>query len=309
MDLSLTLAQHGKQELHLANPVMTASGTFSNGLEMAKRFDIERLGAIVSKGMTLRPRKGNPLPRTVETASGMLNSIGFQNIGVGALIKQVAPVWARWDVPAIVNIMGESVEDYGRLAERLEGVPGVAALEVNISCPNVDEGGMEFGQDPRAASEVLREVAANTSLPLIAKITPSVADVRPIVEAVVDAGAHGVTVQNTVPALAIDIERRQPVLGTVFGGLSGPAIKPIALRNVYLASSVTDAPIFASGGVMNGRDAVEFLMAGARAVQVGTASFLDPEAPWTVLRELEAWCEAEGVACLDEIVGVARRRD
>lgn len=309
MDLSLTLAQHGKQELYLANPVMTASGTFSNGLEMAKRFDIERLGAIVSKGTTLRPRKGNPVPRTVETSSGMLNSIGFQNIGVGALIKQVAPVWARWDVPAIVNIMGESVEQYGRLAERLEGVPGVAALEVNISCPNVDEGGMEFGQDPRAASDVLREVAANTSLPLIAKITPSVADVRPIVEAVVDAGAHAVTVQNTVPGLAIDIERRQPVLGTVFGGLSGPAIKPIALRNVYLASSVTEAPIIASGGVMSGRDAVEFLMAGACAVQVGTASFLDPEAPWTILRELEAWCEAEGVARLDEIVGVARRRD
>ena len=168
---------------------------------------------------------------------------------------------------------------------------------------------MEFGQDPHAASDVLREVGANTSLPLIAKITPSVADVRPIVEAVVEAGAHGVTVQNTVPALAIDIERRQPVLGTVFGGLSGPAIKPIALRNVYLASSVTDAPIIASGGVMSGRDAVEFLMAGARAVQVGTASFLDPEAPWNILREREAWCEAEGVERLDEIVGVARRRD
>lgn len=309
MDLSLTLAQHGKQELHLANPVMTASGTFSNGLEMAKHFDIERLGAIVSKGTTLRPRKGNPPPRTVETASGMLNSIGFQNIGISALIKQIAPVWARWDVPAIVNIMGETVEEYGRLAERLEGVPGVAALEVNISCPNVDEGGMEFGQDPRAASDVLREVAANTSLPLIAKITPSVADVRPIVEAVVAAGAHGVTVQNTVPALAIDIERRQPVLGTVFGGLSGPAIKPIALRNVYLASSVTETPIIASGGVMNGRDAVEFLMAGASAVQIGTATFRDPNAPWTVLAELIAWCEAEGVQSLTEIIGVARRRD
>lgn len=309
MDLGICIGGRHKQELTLRNPVMTASGTFSNGVEFAKRFDVDALGAIVSKGTTLRPRRGNPQPRTVETASGMINSIGFQNVGAGRLIADVAPVWERWDVPVLVNIMGDTVEEYGRLAQRFDGVPGVAGLEVNVSCPNVAVGGMEFGQDPRMAADVVAEVRRHCSLPFAVKLTPSVADLRPIVEAVDHAGADAITVANTVPAMAIDIERRRPVLATTFGGLSGPAIKPIALRNVYLAASATDLPVLASGGIMDGRDALEFIMAGASAVQVGTATFRDPEAPWQVLRELTAWCETAGVQRLDEIIGAARRRD
>ncbi|MEZ4554711.1 MAG: dihydroorotate dehydrogenase [Dehalococcoidia bacterium] len=309
VDLSVALAAGQKQELTLKNPVMVASGTFSNGIEFAKRFDIEALGGLVSKGTTLRPRKGNPVPRTVETPSGMINSIGFQNVGVGALVSEVAPVWERWQTPVLVNIMGETLAEYGQLAQRLDGVPGVAGLEVNISCPNVEAGGLEFGQDPALAAEVTREVRRHTWLPISVKVTPGVTDLRPVVQAVSEAGADAVTVMNTVPAMAIDVRARRPVLATAFGGLSGPAVKPIALRLVYLAASVTDVPILAAGGISSGLDAVEFIMAGASAVQVGTATFRDPEAPWKVLQELTDWCEQEGVNAISEIVGVARRRD
>lgn len=307
--LGLTIAAGRKRELRLRNPVMVASGTFSNGLEFARRFELDALGAIVSKGTTLRPRRGNPTPRTVETASGLINSIGFQNIGVSALIAEVAPVWARWGVPVLVNIMGETVAEYGRLAARLDDVDGVAGLEVNVSCPNVEAGGMEFGQDPALAAQVVREVRRHSDLPMAVKVTPAVTDIRPIVAAIADAGADAITVMNTVPALAIDTTTRRPVLATVFGGLSGPAIKPIALRAVYLAASATELPILAAGGVSSGRDAVEFLLAGASAVQVGTATFRDPAAPWTVLRELTEWCEREGVRDVRELIGAARRRD
>jgi len=309
MDLSVNLAPRHKLELRLRNPVMTASGTFSNGLELAKRFDIDQLGGIVSKGTTLRTRRGNQTPRTVETAAGMINAIGFQNIGVGALIRNVAPVWARWDVPAVVNIMGDNVSDYGVLARRLDGIEGVAALEVNISCPNVDAGGLEYGQDPDMAAQVVQEVARHSSLPMIVKLTPSVSDIRPIVEAVADAGAHAITVANTVPAMAIDIDQRRPFIPNAFGGLSGPAIKPITLRLVWQAASVSTIPIIASGGIVSGTDAVEFLMAGASAVQVGTATFRDPEAPWRILRELTSWCEDNNVDQIGELVGAARRTE
>ena len=309
MDLSLTIGRSSKQELLLRNPILTASGTFSNGIEFARRFDLDALGGIISKGTTLRPRRGNPQPRTVETAAGMINSIGFQNVGVGALIRDVAPVWARWDVPVVVNIMGDTVREYGLLAERFEGVPGVAALEVNVSCPNVEVGGMEFGQDCDMTAEVVAEVRRHSTLPIAVKLTPQVTDIRPFAEACEQAGADAISLINTVPATAIDIERRRPAIATVFGGLSGPAIKPIALRAVYLAASTTTLPIIASGGIASGRDALEFLMAGASAVQVGTATFRDPEAPWRVLQELRAWCEAERVERLDELIGVARRRD
>ena len=309
VDLSVDLAVAHKQELRLRNPVMTASGTFSNGLEFARHFDLERLGALVSKGTTLRPRRGNPQPRTVETPAGMINSIGFQNVGVGKLIREVAPVWERWEVPVLVNVMGDTVREYGQLAARLDAVPGVAGLEVNVSCPNVEVGGMEFGQDPNAASAVVDEVSRNTSLPFAVKLTPNVADIRPLVQAVAAAGADAITVMNTIPAMAIDVEHRRPLLPTTFGGLSGPAIRPIALRNVYLAASATDIPVIASGGIMSGLDAVEFVMAGASAVQVGTATFRDPEAPWRILDELTAWCEQEGVLRLRDIVGVVQRRD
>lgn len=306
MDLSVDLAPHHKLQLQLRNPVMTASGTFSNGLELAKQFDIDALGGIVSKGTTLRPRRGNATPRTIETPAGMINAIGFQNIGVGALTRNVAPTWARWDVPAVVNIMGNTVEEYGVLASRLDGVAGVSALELNVSCPNVDHGGLEFGQDPHAAAQVVTEAARNTSLPLLVKLAPAVTDIRPVVEAVADAGAQAVTVANTIPALAIDIERRRPAIANGFGGLSGPAIRPIALRLVWQAASVTSIPVVASGGILSGEDVVEFLMAGATAVQIGTATFRDPEAPWRILRELTTWCEDHGVDEISELIGAAR---
>jgi dihydroorotate dehydrogenase (NAD+) catalytic subunit len=309
MDLSVNLAPRHKLELRLRNPVMTASGTFSNGTELAKRFDIDQLGAIVSKGTTLRPRRGNPTPRTIETAAGMINAIGFQNIGVGALIRNVAPIWARWDAPAIVNIMGDNIGEYGTLAKRLDGVEGVSALEVNISCPNVDAGGLEYGQDPAIATQVVQEVTRHSSLPIIVKLTPSVSDIRPIVEAVSDAGAHAITVANTIPALAIDIHQRRPFIPNAFGGLSGPAIKPIALRLVWQAASVSRVPIIASGGIISGTDAIEFLMAGATAVQIGTATFLDPQAPWRILGELTEWCESHGIGEIGELTGAARRTE
>ena len=308
-DLSVEIGSGRKQELRLRNPVMVGSGTFSNGLEFAAHFELDRLGALVSKGTTLRPRRGNPQPRSVETPAGMINSIGFQNIGVGKLIREVAPVWERWQVPVLVNIMGDTLDEYGRLAERLEGVPGVAALEVNISCPNVDVGGLEFGQDPKLAAEVVRVVRTHSSLPLAVKLTPSVTDIRPIAEAVAAAGADAITAINTMPAMAIDVDQRRSAIGTTEGGLSGPALRPIALREVYRVASVCDLPVLASGGIASGRDALEFIMAGASAVQVGTATFRDPQAPWRVLDELTEWCEREGVRCLDEIVGAARRRD
>ncbi len=309
VDLSLSIGSAGKQELTLRNPVMVASGTFSNGIEFAKRFDVDALGAICSKGTTLRPRRGNAQPRTVETANGMINSIGFQNIGVGALIAEIAPIWERWHVPVLVNIMGETIAEYGQLAERLDGVPGVAGLEVNISCPNVEAGGLEFGQDPAQAAAVVAEVRRKTGLPFAVKITPAVSDIRPIARAIEDAGGDAITVMNTIPAMAIDIKRRRPVLATRFGGLSGPAIKPVALRLVYLTASVTKLPILAAGGVSSGTDAIEFFMAGASAVQVGTATFRDPETPWRVIREITDWCEEEGVKRLSDIIGAARPND
>ncbi len=309
VDLTVSIGRGAKQELRLRNPVMTASGTFSNGLEFAKRFDLDALGAIVSKGTTLRPRKGNPPQRTVETAAGMINSIGFQNIGVGALIREVAPTWARWGVPVLVNIMGDTVEEFGQLAERLDGVPGVAGLEVNISCPNVEVGGMEFGQDPATAARVVRLVRRSTGLPFTVKMTPNLSDMRPIAQAVTEAGADAITIMNTIPAMAIDIVKRKPVIGNVFGGLSGPAIKPVSLRHVYLCSAVTDLPIIAAGGVTTATDALEFIMAGASAVQVGTATFRDPSAPWRVLEGVRAWCEEQRVQHLGELVGAARRMD
>src|SRR3990170_506194 len=285
---------------------MTASGTFSNGLEYAKVFDIQRLGAIVSKGTTLRPRSGHPQPRTAETPAGMLNAIGLQNIGVDALIRDVAPIWATWRVPVVVNISGDTVEEYGELAARLEGVAGVSALELNISCPNVAVGGMEFGQDPALAAAVTRRVLRQTTLPIIVKLTPNVTDIVAVARAVAEAGADAVTVINTVQGMAIDARKRRPVLSSIFGGLSGPAIKPIALRMVYQVAAAVDIPVIGCGGISTGVDAVEFIMAGATAVQVGTAPFFNPLAPIEVLEGIEAFLAEEGVDDVRQIIGAAQ---
>jgi len=305
MHLAVELAPKNKRGLSLANPVMTASGTFSNGLEYAKVFDIQRLGAIVSKAVTLRPRRGNPQPRIWETAAGMLNSIGLQNIGVEALIRDVAPIWATWRTPAIVNLAGESVDDYVELARRLDGVAGVSALELNISCPNVDNG-LEFGTDPWQAGRLTQAVVRETGLPVIVKLTPNVSDIVAVARAVVDAGADALTLINTFPALAIDLARRRPALGWRSGGLSGPALKPIALKMVYDVASSVAVPIIGCGGIMTGLDAVEYLMAGATAVQVGTATFVNPRAPLDVLEELEEFMRRQDIEDVHALIGVAR---
>ncbi len=304
MNLSLDLALTQKRGLRLSSPIMTASGTFGNGLEYVKVFDIQQLGAIVSKAITLRPRRGNPQPRIAETAAGMINSIGLQNIGVEAIVRDVAPVWATWQVPVIANIAGESVSDYTKLARRLNSVPGVSGLELNISCPNVDSG-LEFGSDPRAAAELTRAVRGQTELPLLVKLTPNVGDIVAMARAVVEAGADALTVINSYPATSIDVATRRPALGWGSGGLSGPALKPIALRLVYQIASALDVPIIGCGGITSGRDAIEYLMAGARAVQVGTATYLNPRAPLDIQDDVEEFLRDEGVEDVGQIVGAA----
>ena len=306
MNLCVDLGTGGKRPLSLANPVMTASGTFSNGLEYAHHIDIQRLGAIVSKGTTLHPRRGSPQPRTAETPAGMLNSIGFQNIGVSALIRDVAPVWAGWTVPVVVNILGDTTHEYVELAARLDSVPGVTALELNISCPNLDLGGMEFGVDPDIAAEVTAASRRATTLPLIVKLTPNVTDVARIAVAVEHAGADAVCVANTLLGMAIDIRRRRSMLNRPFAGVSGPAVKPIILRMVYQVAGAVSIPVIGSGGVSSGEDAVEFLLAGASAVQVGTATFRNPCAPLDVLDGLERFMLSEGVDDVHELIGAAQ---
>ncbi len=305
VNLSVDLAPGRKSSLILANPVMTASGTFGIGLEYVKVFDIQRLGAVVSKAVTLRPRRGNPQPRIAETAAGMINSIGLQNIGLEGLLRDVAPTWATWRVPVIVNIAGESVGEYAELARRLDGAPGVSGLEVNISCPNVEDG-LVFGTDPRAAAEVTAAVRRQTTLPVIVKLTPNASDVVAVARAVVDAGADALTLINTFPAMAIDVEARRPALGWGSGGLSGPALKPIAMKMVYDVAGAVDVPIIGCGGIMSGSDAVEYLMAGASAVQVGTATFRNPRAPLDVLEGLEEFMQGHNIEDVGELVGAAR---
>jgi len=304
VNLAVELLPGHKRGLHLANPVMTASGTFSNGVEYARMFDIQRLGAIVSKAITVKPRRGNVQPRIVETAAGMLNSIGLQNIGIDAILKDVSPIWATWRVPVIANIAGESVADYAELARRLDGVAGVSGIEINISCPNV-ESGLDFGVEPRAAAEVTHAVRHQTDLPLIVKLSPNVTDIVSMAAAVADAGADAVTLINTFPAMRIDVANRRPALGWGSGGLSGPALKPIALRMVYQVARALDIPIIGCGGVMCGEDAVEFLMAGASAVQVGTATFLNPSAPLDVIEGINEFMRRERLEDIGEIVGAA----
>lgn len=306
MDLSVDIAA-GKRALTLANPVMVASGTFSYGVEQAKLFDIQRLGAIVSKTTTLRPRAGSPTQRIDETPAGMLNSIGLQNIGIDKLIRDMAPVWSRWRVPVIVSILGGSAEEYGECAGRLEGVHGVAGVELNISSPNAQQGGMEFGQDAATAAAVTAACVRATTLPVIVKLTPNVTDIAAIAAAVADAGASALCVINTLQAMSIDVQSRRPRIARVFAGLSGPAMKPVALRMVWqVASSVPHVPIIGCGGIATATDALEFLMAGATAVQVGTATFRDPTAPLNVLAGIEQFLRDEGVDDIREIIGAAR---
>ena len=306
VDLCVQLAPLHTRGLLLANPVMTAAGTFGYGIEYSQLVDIQRLGAIVCKGTTLKPWEGNPQPRLVETASGLLNSVGLQNIGVEAVVKDKAPVWAGWQVPVIVNIAGETVEEYAKVAARLEGVAGISGIEVNISCPNVASGGMEFGTNPKAAAEVTAAVKAVSSLPVMVKLSPNVTDIGEIASAVGEAGADAITLINTVRGMAIDANRDKPVLGNIVGGLSGPAIKPIALYAVYKVAGIVDVPIIGCGGISCADDALEFIMAGASAVQVGTANLTNPQAALDVLEGIEQFMRARGIQSLKDITGIAR---
>lgn len=306
MELSVQVAPRHPRGLLLANPVMTAAGTFGYGTEYSQLVDIQRLGAIVCKGTTLKPKTGNPQPRLVEMPFGLLNSVGLENIGIGAVIGDKAPVWARWQVPVIVNIAGETVEEYGEVASRLEGVAGVKGIEVNISCPNVAAGGMEFGTSPWLAAEVTAVVKANTSLPVIVKLSPNVTDIVEIAQAVAEAGADAISLINTVRGMAVNITMRKPALGNISGGLSGPGIKPIALYMVHKVAKVVDIPVIGCGGIVTGRDAIEFMMAGAKAVQVGTAHFNNPRAALDVLEDIIVFLRAEGVERISDLVGAAK---
>lgn len=307
IDLSVQIAPVHPNGLLLANPVMTAAGTFGYGIEYSQLIDVQRLGAIVCKGTTLTPREGNPQPRLVETTCGVLNSVGLENVGVDALIREKAPVWAKWRVPVIVNIAGEDIDEYAEVAAKMEGVAGVSGIEVNISCPNVASGGMEFGTSPKVAASVTSAVKAVSSLPVIVKLSPNVTDIGEIALAVSEAGADAITLINTVRGMAVDVNKRQPSLGNAIGGLSGPAIKPIAVYAVYKVAGIVSIPIIGCGGISCAGDALEFIMAGASAVQVGTANLANPQAALDVLEGIGQFMERENIRGMKDIVGIARK--
>ncbi|QWV91749.1 dihydroorotate dehydrogenase [Geomonas oryzisoli] len=297
-DMSVVLAG-----IPMRNPVMTASGTFGYGAEFADYLDLESIGAMVTKGLSLKPKAGNPTPRIVETPGGMLNAIGLQNVGIDAFIEQKLPYLKNVNTPVIANLYGNTLEEYGEVASRLDGLAGVAGIEVNISCPNVKQGGIVFGTDPGAAREVVSLVKRNTSKPLIVKLSPNVTDVVLMAKACADAGADALSLINTLTGMAIDLERRRPVLANVTGGLSGPAIKPVALRMVWQVAKAVKLPLIGIGGIMNGRDALEFMLAGATAIQVGTASFLDPSAAQRIAQEMEQYLVDHGIASVRSLIG------
>ncbi|MBI2400651.1 MAG: dihydroorotate dehydrogenase [Deltaproteobacteria bacterium] len=284
------------------NPVMTASGTFGYGAEFAPYTALEKLGAIVVKGLSLYPRQGNPGPRIVETPCGMLNAIGLQNVGVDEFIEKKLPLLKGVKTHIIANIFGETIEDYMEVARRLDRVKGVSALEINISCPNVKKGGIVFGTDPQEAFRVVSAIRKSTSLPLITKLSPNVTDIKVMVKAAEDAGTDAISLINTLTGMVIDVEKRRPVLATATGGLSGPAIRPVAVRMVWQAASVARVPLIGMGGIMNAQDALEFIIAGAAAVQVGTASFIDPDAAVKVASGLEEYTQRHGIR-IKELTG------
>ncbi len=304
MRLDVTLAPGNASRLLLQNPVMPASGTFGYGTEYGELLDVQRLGAVVTKGVTRVPWEGNAQPRIWETAAGVLNSVGLENIGVEAVVRDKAPLWATWDVPVIVNVAGHSIEEYAEVAAMLDMVDGVAGVEVNISCPNVSRGGLEFGTNPETASRVTAAVRAATGLPLIVKLSPNVSDIASIAVAVVNAGADAVCLINTLRGMAIDIETRTSRLGTPAGGLSGPAIKPVALYMVRAVAQAVDVPVIGCGGISTAEDAVEFIMAGATAVQVGTATFTDARSMVQIVDGLAAFMVRQGLADIGELTGV-----
>ncbi|MCL6636206.1 MAG: dihydroorotate dehydrogenase [Peptococcaceae bacterium] len=291
----------------MKNPVTVASGTFGYGPEYAPYIDLNRLGAIVVKGTTLAPRQGNPVPRLVETPAGILNSIGLQNPGVDRFIEEALPYLAGFDLPVIVNIAGDTAGDYAELAGRLDGVKGVSGLEVNISCPNVKKGGLLFGSDPEAAAEVTRAVKDATRLPVIVKLSPNVTSIVEVAAKVAEAGADALSLINTLLGMAIDVHRRRPVLGNIMGGLSGPAVRPVAVRMVWQVYREVKLPIIGMGGITTAEDALEFILAGASAVAVGTANFVNPRATLDIIGGIGRYMARYNVRDIKELIGAAHR--
>jgi dihydroorotate dehydrogenase (NAD+) catalytic subunit len=289
--------------LKLNNPVMTASGTFGYGEEYAGYVDLDKLGAIVVKGLSLKPRLGNPPPRIMETTGGMLNAVGLQNIGVDAFIEEKLPFLRNYDVAVIANVYGETYDEYKKVARKLSSAKGVHALEVNISCPNVKNGGVSFGSDPKIAARVTSAVKDETSLPVIVKLTPNVTDITVIAQAVEKAGADAISLINTLMGMSVDLKTRRPHLKNITGGLSGPAIKPVALRMVWQVVQRVSVPVIGIGGIMTAQDALEFLIVGAKAVQIGTANFINPLVTMEVIEGIKNYLDANKIKDVNEIIG------
>ena len=291
-------------ELELANPVLTASGTFGYGLEFESLVDIDRLGGIIVKGTTLEPRQGNPYPRMAETPSGMLNAVGLQNGGVDHFAEHIYPRIKDYRCKVMVNVSGSCPEDYAEVCRRLAGLERVAAVEINISCPNVKQGGMAFGTTCAGAASVVREVRKTWPRTMIVKLSPNVTDITEIARAVEAEGADAVSLINTLLGMAVDVERRRPMLSTVTGGLSGPCVKPVAVRMVWQVSHAVKIPVVGLGGVMNGADAMEFILAGATAVEIGTANFVNPHCGTDVVDYLHDYCRRHGFDSIDQLRGL-----
>ena len=289
--------------LKLKNPVLTASGTFGYGQEFSSLMDPNLLGGIVVKGISLKPMEGNPPPRIVETPCGMLNAIGLANVGLEAFLSEKLPWLQELDTCVIVNIYGHSLDEYGAVAAGLKGVRGISALEVNISCPNVEQGGMAFGTDPAMAARVTERVLKETDKPVIVKLSPNVTDIRKIAKAVEKAGAHALSLINTLTGMAIDVESRIPKLANGSGGLSGPAIRPVAVHMVHQVVRTVNIPVIGMGGILEPRDALEFLIAGAGAIQVGTANFINPRAALNIINGLETFLSEHGINAINDIIG------
>ncbi len=289
--------------LKLKNPVIAASGTFGYGEEYSGIIPLGSLGAIVTKGLSLEPRKGNSPPRLAETPSGMLNAIGLENVGLEAFLREKLPFLRRARCPVLVNIFGSTVEEYGEMARRLSDVEGIAGMEVNISCPNLKAGGVVFASEPRAVHRVVLKVRRSTSSFLMVKLSPNVADIGKIALAAEEAGADAVSLINTLTGLAIDVQTRTPVLGNITGGLSGPAIKPIGLRMVWQAAQVVRIPVVGIGGIVTAKDALEYLIAGATAIQVGTAHFIDPRAGLKIIDGIQRYLQANNFPDVASLVG------
>ena len=289
--------------IKLRNPVMPASGTFGYGEEYTPFIDMEKIGAIVTKGLSLKPKAGNPTPRIAETVSGMLNAIGLQNVGIDAFIQHKMPFLRTVNTPVIANFFGNTLEEYGEVAKRLNDIPEIAAGELNISCPNVKQGGIVFGTDPKAASEVVALVRKNLQKPLIVKLTPNVTDITVVARAVEEAGADVIACINTLTGMSVDVNTRKPRIANMTGGLSGPAIRPVAVRMVHQVVQTVSVPVIGIGGIVKAMDALEFLIVGAKAVQVGTANFVDPTAMISIIEGIEEFLIAEGIDDIHDLIG------